>query len=357
MSQKVIVGAADNPLGSQTYGNQSMIDYEEQSTANNGFGVRMTGCRTYHNYFTQVMTSGGLDENRLKSGHVPIISVNHPQKVKAGFTYHLFATTTQYDTDAKNMLTRIALEPFDAPVAGGSTYGGLNAAFAYFTLSHEIDRETPHPGTELYPGDTPADWIASWIKLWNFWQAIAAANGVPTSRIRWNWIITVSNLSTADTFYPGDKYVDVIGFDPYTGPTNPASFSSLCSAAFAYARKKNKPIGFGEINIRHTGDSTALQNWWIDAGNQINNLDLTVEYLCIWPSGPQYNGTSYYQYNINKVADTNGHAFPDAHAGFLTMINALGGNAIRTSVGQALPAAPTGLSVTPASNGQSAAAS
>jgi hypothetical protein len=326
-----------------------MIDYEEQSTGSNGFGVRMTACRIYHNWFTQAFT--GNDTTRFNSGHRIIPSVSNPRKSPGPgtFTWKLLASGT-YDTDVNAMWTRVAAYGFDAAVAGGSLYGGLKQPYVDFCLAHEIDRETPHPGTKLFPGDTAADFKNAWIHCWNLWQTVASGAGVSPSRVRWNWIITPWNLSTADNFYPGDQYVDVIGFDPYATSTS-TSFAAMAPGMFPYARTKNKPIGFAEINCDHTADSTALQNWWIDVAAQINALDIPVEYLTIWPAGPNVEGASYYTFNINKVADTNGHAFPLAHTGFATMITNLGGNAIRTSVGQAKPAAPTGLAGTSSSDG------
>lgn len=340
-----LVGAADVGLGAQTYSGASMIDAEEAAVGSNGYGVRMTATRNYHNWFTQAFT--GNDTTRFNSGHLIIPSVSNPRTSPgpSTFTWKNLANGV-YDTDVIAMWTRVAAYGFDAAVAGGSLYGGLTQAYVMFDMAHEIDRESPHPGLKLFPGDTAADFRNAWIHVWNLWAdpstGVAQAHGVATSRVRWTWIITPWNLGTADNFYPGDKYVDVIGFDPYASSTGTA-FSAIAPGMFTYARNKNKPIGFAEINVLHTADSTALQNWWIDAAAQINALDIAVEYVCVWPAGPNVEGASYYQYNYNKVADTNGHAFPLGHAGYGTFITNLGGNPIRTSVGQAAPAAPTGL--------------
>jgi len=406
MSQTVLVGT-DGQAQAGLYGGVTPTTYEEGGT--NGFGTRMTPVRQFYRWFTQPI--GTADVNYFNSGHLLIVSVSNLTAVTSGFTFKQMAAGA-YDTDIDAMFDRIYALNFDsnvtalsrsvgttntspnltgtftqADVGAGITGTGIPASttilsqtgtaavmsanatatgsptasitqgitqpYVVLILQHEVDRGAAN--NKLYGTDTVTDYINAWIHMWNRGQARATANSKPASRVRYCWCCTSYgfDINRAGPYYPGNQYVDVIGSDPY-GNNSTTSWTNLLKATEAFCRTKGKPLMLPEVN-NIADDSTTAQNWWIDAGVQMNASDIRYEAICIWVAAQGF-ATNYYQYNINKLAaaDTGGHSYPLKHAGIATMIANLGNNAIRTATTQALPSAATGVAVSSSTDGKSA---
>jgi Glycosyl hydrolase family 26 len=74
----------------------------------------------------------------------------------------------------------------------------------FLTFDPEMDRRTPAAGT-------PAQYVAAYRHIHDEFAADGVTNAV------WAWVPTgySGNISTISQMYPGDAYVDWVGYDPY----------------------------------------------------------------------------------------------------------------------------------------------
>jgi beta-mannanase len=114
--------------------------------------------------------------------------------------------------------------------------------------------------------NTPASFVAMWRHVHDIFSAQGASN------VRWYWCPNAPKSSAEvswSTFYPGDAYVDVVGFDSYNWGTTQSwsSWQSMHTTfAAAYSRLNaltRKPIVVGETSSVEQGGNKAA---WITAG-------------------------------------------------------------------------------------------
>lgn len=110
----------------------------------------------------------------------------------------------------------------------------------FLTFSHEPENDTNIWGTE-------DEFIAAWRRVHGIFGDRGAGN------VSWVWIMTASSFRRrrADRWYPGDRYVDLIGGDGYNWfgcryrlPW--LSFERVFSPFYAYGLERGKPMLVGE---------------------------------------------------------------------------------------------------------------
>lgn len=378
MTQQVYVGI-DIETQSGLYGGVSPITYEEGAT--NGFGVRMTAARRYHNWFTQVFATSSLEGGFFDSGHLIVISVSnlmssgqdlktHDGKTVSSVT-HKKVAAGNYDTDIDAMWDRVCALTFDANVAGGSAFGGIKQPYIIFIYEHEMDAKgvDGQPGNYYYSNgwvsggtgngtkDTNTDYINAWTHVHSRWTTRAAANSVATSRVQFAWCMTAYGFSPdrVSQYWPGGQYVDFVAPDPYWAPSQ--TYPQMVGAARTFAIAKGKPMGYPELNIYNssgTEDTQARADAFTALGTYLaNDTQVTHTFLNLWVAP---DSSSNQRMNFNKVsgASASGKSFPLTHAGLATMITTLGSNPILTGTTQGLPSVATGVSVTPGADGTTA---
>lgn len=153
------------------------------------------------------------------------------------------------------------------PGAGNQKTGGLGQAAAnasqFTNLAKVFNAKTDiaRPGWEwdgnwfawgvasggLNAGNTTAKYIA------DFQACVTALRaGCPGLRIDWCGNSGSSSLAQLEAAYPGDAYVDIIGFDHYDAGSVAANLAAV-TATIQFAAQRGKPIGIGEWGAASNG--------------------------------------------------------------------------------------------------------
>ena len=131
-----------------------------------------------------------------------------------------------------------------AAIASGSEDGNITrAADAIKALGSRV-RGPRYLGS-------PAQFIAAWRHVHDVFQA----RGVTNARFVWAPIAANYATGVAQSFYPGNRYVDWIGADGYNWyPGRPGSkwsqFGDIFSAFYAWAAPRGKPLIVAETGVQ-----------------------------------------------------------------------------------------------------------
>ncbi len=135
----------------------------------------------------------------------------------------------------------------------------------YLRFAHEMNGNW-YPWGSGVGGNTAAQYITAWQRVWRAFQAAGATN------VRWVWCPNVagrgkggSASNAFSSFYPGDAYVSWIGLDGYNwGTTQPWSTWQDVATVFGASygpvtRIAAKPLMIAETASAEAGGSKA--NW------------------------------------------------------------------------------------------------
>jgi beta-mannanase len=154
-------------------------------------------------------------------------------------------------------------------------------------------------------GNTPAQYVAAWKHVHDLFTKAGATNAI------WVWC-TLESGYTAElkANYPGDAYVDRLGFDAYNNGTLDGSSWRAMVDVFrasydAVASISNKPIIVGQTASTDAGGDKAAwitQGMLVDVPQQMPRIQLIVWFntLSTRPSGSTYD----WQINIPAAALT-----------------------------------------------------
>jgi Glycosyl hydrolase family 26 len=136
-------------------------------------------------------------------------------------------------------------------------------------FAYEMDQPE---GSPRYLGP-PADFIAAWRHVYSTFQARGATN----ARFVWSPIAANFANGVAQSFYPGNRYVDWIGADGYDWyPGRPGSkwtsFGDIFSAFYAWAAPRGKPLIIAETGAQEDPADPARKAAWVaDAADWIGS--------------------------------------------------------------------------------------
>jgi beta-mannanase len=222
-----------------------------------------------------------LDQFTSVVGVAPSVVMWYQDWAHSGFD------ATRMDAVAsRGLMPMVTWEPWDytlgtsqpayslAAIAGG-TYDAYVQQWAqaarawgkpfYLRLAHEMNGDW-YPWGYGVNGNTAAQFVAAWQRLWRHFQAVGATN------VRWVWCPNVagrgkhgSASNAFSSFYPGDGYVGWIGLDGYNwGTTQPWSswqdLATVFGASYGpITRLTTKPLMIGEMASAEAGGNKA--NW------------------------------------------------------------------------------------------------
>ena len=134
----------------------------------------------------------------------------------------------------------------------------------YLTFHHEPENDADR-SWERRSG-TPAEFVAAWRHIWSVFRARKATN-VKFVFILMGWSFRNGN---AEDFYPGSRYVDVIGSDAYNwyGTDHPGSnhwteFASAFGAAYHFAEAKDRSFWVTETGVMEDPGDPARKGKWL----------------------------------------------------------------------------------------------
>ena len=120
----------------------------------------------------------------------------------------------------------------------------------YLNFHHEPEDDRDIPGERK--AGSPVQFVAAWRHIWTVFHSMRVTN------VRWVWIMmgTTFKDGGAKKWYPGDKYVDIVGDDAYNWfNTNHrgaswTSFKTAFQPGYSYAVSKGKPLWVTEVGVQ-----------------------------------------------------------------------------------------------------------
>lgn len=197
---------------------------------------------------------------------------------------------------------------------------------AYIRLAHEMNGDW-YPWGAAKGGNAPADFVRMWQRV----KSVFYNKGMGWTHLQWIWCVNFTDngypvLYTAESFYPGDEYVDWVSISGYNwGTTQNWSkwitpdqvFTPMLSRLRVMTKKPVSITEFASTTVTSSGTSVAAKSQWItDAFNYALAQDIK---MVVWfngaketdwaifggPSGDStfnYNGTTYNTYSTYKAA-------------------------------------------------------
>lgn len=159
--------------------------------------------------------------------------------------------------DPSFTLSTLVTGTWDAYITG---FAQSLAAYKYpiiLRLAHEMNQTynawSTGPGNPN--GNTPAQYVTFWQYVWTKFQAAGVTN------VLWMWCPNIFSTggSTYSSNYPGDSYVDFVGFDAYNNGTAISFWGEafdIYSQSYDLLRSlTTKPIIIGETSTAEAGGS------------------------------------------------------------------------------------------------------
>ena len=130
-------------------------------------------------------------------------------------------------------------------------------------FAHEMNGNW-YPWSAVVNSNSAQDYVLAWRHVHDLFEKVGARN------VTWVWAPnepyhdpTNPYSSSTDALYPGDDYVDWVGFSGFNwGKTNPTTswrtFRTIVMSAYAQLSAYNKPLMIAEMNTASTGGSRTL---------------------------------------------------------------------------------------------------
>ena len=141
------------------------------------------------------------------------------------------------------------------------------------------------PGGPRYIGE-PTEVIAAWRRVHRMFEARGATN------VTWVWCAIGSNFAKgrAQSYYPGDAYVDWIGTDDFsfwpkrfTSAGTWRSFQQMFSAFYAWAAPRGKPLMIAATGAQEDPvDPQRKARWIAEAGQTMKTTMPRIKAFVYW---------------------------------------------------------------------------
>lgn len=186
---------------------------------------------------------------------------------RGGFCVYTMSATTSQITDLKNNSDANGVLTFlDTWAAAAQSQGYPLMVRPFWEMNGNFGY-----GWQTNQGISAADYIAAWR---TFHDRINASADCVSFFWCPNQIIGSSVDPTP--WYPGDSYVDWLGFDAYSRPiatSHPDSWTTNATATYTAvcALNSTKPLAIGEVACLETNTSSDKPNWITDFLQQLPN--------------------------------------------------------------------------------------
>jgi hypothetical protein len=175
----------------------------------------------------------------------------------------------------------------------------------FIDFNHEFDSD------DQSGSGTPQQFVAAWRHIHN----VMAAAGV--HNVIWSWVTTgwKGNLADIKAGYPGPKYVNWIGWDPYVGAycdghTGPSTAYEKWAPFYHWAAHqpgmRHKPFLLGEYSV--AAQAPNARRWYASIGNALRRL-------------PRLKALMQFSGHTERPCSFALSASPAAMAGFATAAN------------------------------------
>jgi hypothetical protein len=217
------------------------------TTEDTAFALMVKDTPNYANsYYTSNRTTvAKVEFDRVAKGITPNISVATKNLNGCATCFMLWAN--------------IAAGKYDAFWrAWGQSLAKLNHR-VLFTFDQEPDARLNH---HMIPAQNPSDYARAYRRIHNLIEPLAP-------KVEWSFWVGGSDKVKVTAMYPGDAYIDRIGWDPYKWSWHPASETPLQTwSGFAkwlngqsWGQGKPRALFETGIDVKHFGQANAAY-WW-----------------------------------------------------------------------------------------------
>jgi len=145
-------------------------------------------------------------------------------------------------------------------------YGTGDDRRAYLRMPHEMNGNW-YPWSPTAPGAEPWQYVEMYKRIFSIFES----QGIDSAHLQWMWIPNASGPYPAESFYPGDAYVDWIGLDgynfgTYTGGKWMTPAQRLDNMVGRLKALSSKPIALAETGCSAhsaTGINYAAKDQWM----------------------------------------------------------------------------------------------
>jgi mannan endo-1,4-beta-mannosidase len=145
-------------------------------------------------------------------------------------------------------------------------FGTADDRRAYIRLAHEMNGNW-YPWSGATGGNSPASYVAMWRRVVTFFDEL----GLGAGHLQWIWCVNNDDVggTPAESYYPGDGFVDWVAVDGYNWGRS-QTWSSWLSPAALYdgmltriRALTTKPVALTEFASTTSGGSVAQKSQWI----------------------------------------------------------------------------------------------
>lgn len=205
----------------------------------------------------------------------PLPARNEAQLVAEGRILHVNIEAKEFAKPERPEVpwTRITAGDFDDALRAQATGLAALKSPVMVTFDHEVDSPK-----RVGQRGTAAEFVAAWRHIHQVYTSAGARN------IVWVWVVTgyEDNRSAVPGLYPGDRYVDWVGWDPYnmagcsTGRVKPKQWQSFTETVKPFYRwlqnegaragiDKAKPYMLSEFGtVANPDDPSAAARWYAE---------------------------------------------------------------------------------------------
>ena len=250
------------------YGNQGWkMDQVQAMEGWQGKKHAVVNLFTDWNTTTKVMNNlfGQQLPNIWNNGNVPMVSWEPFTGSRTAADIEARIAAGQYDTYITTWAGR--MKTFLSGPDG--VFGTADDRRAYIRLGHEMNGDW-YPWGAAVGNNSPGDYVAMWIRVVSLFRGA----GLEATRLQWVWCVNNEDVGgfAAESYYPGDGYVDWVAIDGYNWGAS-QNWSTWRSPAQTYdamlARIRaitGKPVGlteFASTSSTAAGASVAAKSQWI----------------------------------------------------------------------------------------------
>ncbi len=264
---------ANETLQGVYYGNQGW-EMNKVQALESWQGKKTAVVNSFTNWCNQTQALDNLFDHQLNyiwnNQNIPMITWEPVLCSSTPSNIEVLIAKGKYDTYIKNWSTR--LKTFLSGADG--IYNTSDDRRAYIRLGHEMNGNW-YPWSAAVGGNNPNDYINMWKRT----KAIFDSKGLDAKHLQWVWCVNNTDVGgySAESYYPGDAYVDWIAIDGYNWGTSQnwsrwetpeQVFDPMVSRLRAIT---NKPLTITEVastTATEAGtDITAKSQWLTDTFN------------------------------------------------------------------------------------------
>ena len=86
----------------------------------------------------------------------------------------------------------------------------------------------------------PTGYVLAWQHIWTIFQSVGASN------VAFVWCPSIQGTGFASSYYPGNSYVDWIGWDGYDRKQDPTMLNTQFLPFYSFWKSSGKPMMIGE---------------------------------------------------------------------------------------------------------------